>query len=228
MSDFFRPLPPMLFWIVIGYLWGAYLVGSVPTAVWVGRWFHKIDVRDHGSGNAGATNTIRVLGYKTGIPVLLFDAFKGFIVVVLAKQTNLFPADSEATINFQLSMGIAAVLGHIFPIYAGFRGGKGVATLFGIVIALFPVAFLIVFVLFGLILGSTRYVSLGSIISAITFPFIVVFLLHVNSPSLILFSIVIAIFIPITHKKNIIRLLNGDESKLRIKKNQVKKTDVSL
>lgn len=218
----------MLFWTVIGFLWGAYLVGSVPTAVWVGKWFHKIDVRDYGSGNAGATNTIRVLGLKTGIPVLLFDAFKGFIVVFLAKETNLFPSDSEAMINFQLSMGVSAVLGHIFPIYAGFRGGKGVATLFGIVITLFPVAFLIVFVIFSLILVSTRYVSLSSIISAIAFPFIVVFLLHVSSPSLILFSIVIAIFVPVTHKKNIIRLLRGEESKMRIKKNQVKESDVSL
>lgn len=208
----------MLFWTVIAYLWGAYLIGSIPTAVWVGKIFHGIDVRDHGSGNAGATNTIRVLGLKTGIPVLILDAFKGWIVVFLAYQTGLFEPGSEKFINFQLSLGISAVLGHLFPLFAGFRGGKGVATLFGIVIALYPIAFVIVAALFAVILILTRFVSLGSILGAVAFPFIVVFLLNVTSPSLILFSVIIAVFIPLTHKKNIYRLIKGKESKMKFRK----------
>lgn len=210
----------MLFWKVIGCLWGAYMIGSIPTSVWVGKIFHGIDVRNFGSGNAGATNTMRVLGLRTGIPVLLFDAFKGWIVVILAGHTGLFNPNADAFVNFQLSMGIASVLGHLFPLYAGFRGGKGVATLFGVIIALFPVAFFIVLLLFAVVFAITRIVSLSSIVSAITFPFLVIFLLHTTAPSLILFSIVIAVFIPVTHHKNILRLLKGEESKMVLKKKE--------
>ncbi len=208
----------MLFWKVIGCLWFAYMVGSIPASVWVGKWFHGIDVRDHGSGNAGATNTIRVLGLRTGIPVLLFDAFKGWAMVMLAYQTPFFEVGSEPFVHFQLSLGISAVLGHLFPLWAGFRGGKGVATLFGIVIALYPVAFLVVAVLFAVLFISTGIVSLGSVLSALIFPVVVVFFTQVDSPSLILFSIVIGVFIPITHQKNIVRLLKGEESRIHIKK----------
>lgn len=208
----------VLFWKVILWLWGAYMVGSIPTSVWVGRLFHGVDVRDHGSGNAGATNTIRVLGLKTGIPVLVFDAFKGWIVVILAPLSGLFITGSDAYVNFQLSMGISAVLGHLFPVYAGFRGGKGVATLFGVIIALFPGAFGLVLLLFAVIFAITRIVSLSSIIAAITFPVVVIFLFHVETPSLILFSMVIAVFIPVTHQKNIVRLFRGEESKMVIRK----------
>ncbi|HRZ47820.1 MAG TPA: glycerol-3-phosphate 1-O-acyltransferase PlsY [Bacteroidales bacterium] len=208
----------MLFWKVILWLWGAYMVGSIPTSVWVGRLFHGVDVRDHGSGNAGATNTIRVLGLKTGIPVLVFDAFKGWIVVILAPLSGFFVPGSDAYVNFQLSMGISAVLGHLFPVYAGFRGGKGVATLFGVIIALFPGAFGLVLLLFAIIFAITRIVSLSSIIAAITFPVVVIFLFHVETPSLILFSMVIAVFIPVTHQKNIVRLFRGEESRMVLKK----------
>lgn len=208
----------VLFWKVILWLWGAYMVGSIPTSVWVGRLFHGVDVRDHGSGNAGATNTIRVLGIKTGIPVLVFDAFKGWIVVILAPLSGLFISGSDAYVNFQLSMGISAVLGHLFPVYAGFRGGKGVATLFGVIIALFPGAFGLVLLLFAVVFAITRIVSLSSIIAAITFPVVVIFLFHVQTPSLILFSMVIAVFIPVTHQKNIGRLFRGEESKMVIRK----------
>ncbi|MFO7722386.1 MAG: glycerol-3-phosphate 1-O-acyltransferase PlsY [Bacteroidales bacterium] len=208
----------MMFWKVIGCLWVAYMIGSIPTAVWVGKVFHHVDVREHGSGNAGATNTIRVLGPATGIPVLVFDAFKGWIVIVLAWYTNIFTHGSEPFINFQLSLGISAVLGHLFPLFAGFRGGKGVATLFGIVIGLYPIAFAIVALLFLIVFLLTRYVSLGSIFAALSFPFIVIFLLNTTSPSLIMFSILIAVFIPLTHQKNIIRLIRGNESKMKIGK----------
>lgn len=193
------------------------MIGSIPTAVWIGKSFHGIDVRDHGSGNAGATNTIRVLGLRTGIPVLLIDALKGWFVVWIASQTGFFAESAEALVNFRLSMGIAAVLGHLFPLYAGLRGGKGVATLFGVVIALYPVAFLIVGLIFAIVLLASRYVSLGSITGAIAFPFIVIFVEKIDSPSLILFAFVIAVFIPLTHKKNIIRLIKGQESKMILK-----------
>jgi acyl phosphate:glycerol-3-phosphate acyltransferase len=208
----------MLFWIVTLCLWGAYMIGSVPTAVWIGKFMHGVDVREYGSGNAGATNTIRVLGWKTGLPVLLIDAFKGWLAVWCAALTGLFPEGSEAMINFSVSMGIAAVLGHLFPLFAGFRGGKGVATLFGIVIALYPVAFLVVTLLFITILITTKFVSLGSILSAIAFPFVAIWLSDIESPSLILFTIVIAVFIPLTHQKNIGRLLRGEEQKMSFRK----------
>ncbi len=221
----------MLFWKVIGILWFGYLVGSIPTSVWVGKLFFNIDVRDHGSGNAGATNTIRVLGLKPGIPVLLIDAFKGWFVVWFAGQTSLFDSGSETMINFQLAMGVSAVLGHVFPVFAGFRGGKGVATLFGVVIALFPIAFLLVAVIFMLIFILTKYVSLGSIIGAVCFPFIVIFVSKINAPSLIMFSIIISLFIPYTHLNNIKRLLKGEETKMKLfqhkDKNHAKENDES-
>lgn len=208
----------MIFWKVIACLWGAYIIGSIPTAVWVGKIFHKIDIRDYGSGNAGATNTIRVLGASTGIPVLLFDAFKGWIVVILPVLTNFFEPGTEQFVNFQISMGISAVLGHIFPVFAGFRGGKGVATLFGVVIALFPIEFLTVLLIFTVVFLITRIVSVSSIISAVAFPFIVIFIVNTDSQSLILFSLVIAVFIPLTHQKNIMRMFKGEEKKMKIKK----------
>ncbi len=213
----------MLFWKVIGCLWGAYMIGSIPTAVWVGKIFHGIDVREHGSGNAGATNTIRVLGLKTGIPVLLIDAFKGWLAVMIGTGTSFFEVGSEAYVNFQMSLGVVAVLGHLFPLYAGFRGGKGVATLFGVVIALYPLAFLMVALLFLIVFLISGFVSLGSILSALAFPFIVVFVLNIQSPSLILFAVVIAVFIPLTHQKNIIRLVRGEESKMKFKKGEISK-----
>ncbi len=208
----------MLFWTVIACLWGAYMIGSVPTAVWIGKWFHGIDVRDHGSGNAGATNTIRVLGFKTGIPVLVIDGLKGYCAVWVASLTGLFVQGSDAYINFQLSMGVSAVLGHLFPLYAGFRGGKGVATLFGVVIALYPLSFLIVAGVFALVLLLTRFVSLSSITAAIAFPFVSVFVAGIDTQSLILFTIIIAVFIPLTHQKNILRLIKGEESKMVFRK----------
>jgi acyl phosphate:glycerol-3-phosphate acyltransferase len=208
----------MLYFTVIGYLWAAYMIGSIPTAVWIGKALHGVDVRDHGSGNAGATNTIRVLGWKTGVPVLLIDGIKGWLAVWFAGHAGLFLPGSDAAINFQLSMGISAVLGHLFPIWAGFRGGKGVATLFGVIIALYPVAFIIVAAIFIIILLSTRFVSLGSITAAIAFPFVSVFLVGMESQTLILFTIIIAVFIPLTHQKNIGRLLRGEESRMVIKR----------
>ncbi len=189
----------------------AYLLGSIPSAVWIGKMLYGIDVRQHGSGNAGATNVIRVLGYKAGIPVLLVDVFKGWMAVsvgVFLPVTGLGPEWRQYLL---IVMGMAAVLGHVFPVFAGFRGGKGVGTMAGVGIALYPLAILVVLGLFILVLASTRYVSLSSILAAITFPLVVWFVTGVRHPGLVGLSVAIAVFIPFTHRKNIGRLLRGEE-----------------
>lgn len=197
----------------------AYLIGSVPTSVWIGRVFYGIDVRTKGSGNAGATNTIRVLGYKAGIPVLIFDIFKGwfavFIAVFFYDETIGFPD----FLDLKIILSIAAVIGHVFPVYVGFNGGKGIATLLGVGIALYPQAAWIVVLIFIIVLIISGYVSLSSMIAAISLPFIEYFLLgHNQHYSLIILSIAVAVFVPITHRKNIKRLINKEESKFSIRK----------
>ena len=142
----------------------AYVIGSIPSAVWVGKLFYHIDVREHGSGNAGATNVIRVLGYKAGIPVLLIDVFKGFAAV---QVIFLFPHPglSDDFITYvRICMAFAAVLGHVFPVFAGFKGGKGVGTLAGAAIALYPMALLVEIVLFVSSIVITRFVSFSSVL----------------------------------------------------------------
>lgn len=196
----------------------AYLIGSISSSVWIGRIFFGIDVREKGSGNAGATNTIRVLGLKAGIVVLLFDTFKAWIAVQLAGFFSGGDLQGSQFINYKIILGALAVLGHVFPVFTGFRGGKGVASLVGVVIGLFPSAFLVVLGWFILVFATTRYVSLASITSALLFPFLVIFLFHEQSVSLITLSILIAIFIPLTHRKNIKRLLKGEELKMSFSK----------
>jgi len=193
----------------------AYLIGSIPTSVWVGKTFFKLDVRDHGSGNAGATNTIRVLGWKAGLPVFIFDVFKGWIAVMLAVFFVAHQFSSDQLVYLKIALAGAVVLGHVFPVFAGFRGGKGVATLLGVGIALYPVAVWIVLGIFIIILLATGYVSLGSITGSILFPFLEIFLLRQENIWLIGLSILVAIFIPFIHRKNIKRLLKGQESKFR-------------
>lgn len=191
----------------------AYLLGSIPTSVWVGKLFFGIDVRTQGSGNAGATNTLRVLGWKAGLPVLLFDVFKAWLAVKLSLISPVL-FEGAALINFQIILGALAVIGHIFPVFAGFRGGKGVASITGIVVALFPGTFLVILAVFSLLLLIFRYVSLASVVSAVVFPFVAIFIFRVEYISLILFSILVAIVVPILHLKNIRRLLNRTESKI--------------
>jgi glycerol-3-phosphate acyltransferase PlsY len=203
---------------------GAYLLGSIPTAVWIGKYFYRIDVREYGSGNAGATNTFRVLGKKAGIPVLFIDVLKGFAAVNLAYISYYIP-HSNQFINLQLVLGIASLIGHIFPIFASFRGGKGIATLLGIILAVHLFAALSAMSIFILVLLFSSYVSLSSIIAAVLFPVIVIGIFKETVPSLIIFSILIAIMVLITHQKNIERLLRREESKSRIikKKSKVEK-----
>ena len=192
---------------------GAYLLGSVPSAVWIGKAAKGVDVREHGSKNAGATNTMRVLGVKTGIPVLLVDVFKGFAAVKLALWSPVFEAGTNAFVNFQLILGAAAVLGHVFPIFAGFRGGKGVATIVGILLALHLKATLVSIAVFFISLFISKYVSFSSLMMGLFFPASVIFIFKTDSISLKIFSVAVCILLFVTHRKNISRLLNGKENK---------------
>ena len=197
----------------------AYLLGSIPTSVWVGRIFYGTDIRKQGSGNAGATNMIRILGPGAGIPVLLFDIFKGWAAIQLMQLFDLNLATENQAALYQIGLGALVVAGHVFPVFAGFRGGKGVATLLGVGIALFPLASLITLGIFIIVFISFRYVSLASISAAIAFPVIDIILLgHREILPLMILAIAIAIFIPLTHRKNIHRLIHGTESKLRFGK----------
>lgn len=211
------------------YLFGivvlAYMFGSIPTAVWFGQAFYGVDVREYGSGNAGATNTFRVLGKKAGIIVMFVDIFKGWTATnlpYLLDTSIVGTTDSTHFVNFQLALGVIAVLGHLFPLFAGFRGGKGVATLFGMVIAIQPLAALCCVTVFLLCLIITHYVSLSSIMAGFTFPLSLVLVFKTSVPSLILYAIAICILILITHQKNIERLLKGKESKIYLFKRTVK------
>ena len=196
------------------FLLAAYLIGSIPSSVWLGKIFYNKDVRNEGSGNAGATNTIRVLGWQIGVVVLLLDALKGWVTVYLLSLFSYESVWGLSTSIFQISLAFMAVLGHIFPIYVGFKGGKGVATLLGVAIAIFPwQVILIELSIFAVIFISSRIVSLGSIVVAISLPVLMYFFFPVDTAILIL-GMVIAVFIPVTHHKNISRLLKGEETRL--------------
>jgi len=192
----------------------AYLLGSIPSAVWIGKALYGIDVREYGSGNAGATNTFRVLGKKAGIPVLLLDILKGYLALQLVLLVGNYLPGTQQYINFKLPLGIAALLGHIFPVFAGFRGCKGVATLLGILVGVQPVAAIICTIIFLVMLIATGYVSLGSISAAIAYPFIIMLVLNETIPTVNIFAMSVAILVLITHQKNIERLLRGSESKV--------------
>ena len=198
----------------------AYLIGSIPTSVWVSRHFFGIDIREYGSGNAGATNTYRVLGPKWGTIVMIVDMLKGTAAVNLALLLPQY-ADSETLfLNLQISLGLAAVLGHIFPIWADFRGGKGVATLFGLVLGISPWTALSCSGVFLMVLFLTRFVSLSSILASIAFPIFILVIFNVDNPVYRVFAIAVALMVVLTHQKNIGRLLKGSESKVPILKHR--------
>ena len=190
-------------------------MGSVPTAVWLGKAFYKIDVREFGSGNAGATNTFRVLGKKAGVPVLLIDIFKGYLAVLLSNLA-VYAYSGPEMVSLKICLGTAAVFGHIFPILAGFRGGKGVATLVGVALCISPLACSLVLLVFLAVLLTTRYVSLSSIIGGISFPFILNLGLHNTNLGLIIFSTLVAVLLVVTHKHNIVRLFKRQESRISL------------
>jgi len=192
----------------------AYLLGSIPAAVWIGKKFHNIDVREHGSGNAGTTNTIRVLGWVTGIPVLLIDIAKGWLAAMLPVFFHLADPGSALMTNLQLIAGIIAIIGHILPVFAGFRGGKGVATVFGVFLALQTLLTLCSMGIFLTVLFTTGIVSISSMIAGISFPvFLFVFF---NTPSVLfkIFAVLVGVALLVTHKENILRIWRGEEKKL--------------
>jgi acyl phosphate:glycerol-3-phosphate acyltransferase len=192
----------------------AYLLGSIPSAVWIGKRFHNIDVREHGSGNAGTTNTIRVLGWTTGIPVLLIDIAKGWLATMLPVFFHLAGSGSALMTNLQLSAGIIAIIGHIFPVFAGFRGGKGVATVFGVFLALQPLLTICVIGVFLTVFFITGIVSVSSMIAGVSFP---VFLLaFFDTPSVLfkIFAIIVGVALLVTHRENIRRIWRGEEKKI--------------
>ena len=200
----------------------AYLTGSIPSAVWIGKLFYKIDVREYGSGNAGATNTFRVLGKAAGIPVLLLDITKGWLsvqyVYLIGNVEFLIAENPDLFFENQLVFGIAAVVGHLFPVFTGFRGGKGIATLLGLLIGLnYLAAFCSLFV-FVIVFSIFKYVSLASILSSLFYPFFVMFFLVSTNESQNLFAIFVPILSLITHQKNIERLLRGEETKVKFGK----------
>ncbi|SFW60411.1 glycerol-3-phosphate 1-O-acyltransferase PlsY [Chitinophaga sancti] len=197
-------------------LFCAYLIGSIPTAVWVSKGVFGMDIREYGSGNAGATNTFRVLGPKAGSFVMLVDMIKGVMAVRLALLVGYYQNPDHLTqlVNLQIGLGLAAVVGHIFPIWAGFRGGKGIATLFGLVLAIQPLVAICCVGVFLLILFLTRYVSLSSIIASIAFPILILFIFNEPEKFYRIFAIAVALMVVLTHQKNIFRLLNGNESKV--------------
>jgi glycerol-3-phosphate acyltransferase PlsY len=206
----------------------AYLLGSISSATLISKKYFDIDIRDYGSKNAGATNVLRVLGWKASLPVFLIDFAKGVaavcLVFVSTLVTDFVPPDrTNPFVGFQIALGAAAVLGHIFPVFSHFKGGKGVATMAGVVLAIFPVAMLMVLGIFVISLLLTHYVSLSSMIAATFLPIIVIVLFDViidtyEPLTLEIFSVVAAILIFVTHRNNIKRLLNGTESKINFKK----------
>ena len=195
-------------------LLAAYLVGSIPSAVWVGRRFYNIDVREYGSGNAGATNTFRVLGKKPGIVVLIMDILKGFLAVKLAYFMGDYDSQSPEFIDFELALAVCGIIGHIFPVFVGFRGGKGVATMLGILIGIHPQAALICAISFIVTLYLSGYVSLSSMVSGIVFPIVIMVFYSTNS-SINIFSLAVAILILVTHQRNIERIIRREESRVK-------------
>lgn len=198
----------------------AYLIGSIPTAVWTSKFFFGIDIREYGSGNAGATNTYRVLGPKWGTFVMIVDMLKALIAVKLAFLLPVTDQSDFYVINMQLGLGLAAVLGHIFPLWAEFRGGKGVATLFGMVLGIQPNVALCCVGIFAVVLYVTRWVSLSSILASLAFPVFILFIFNEPETLYRIFAITVALLVLLTHQKNIGRILKGNENRLPILKHR--------
>jgi glycerol-3-phosphate acyltransferase PlsY len=195
----------------------AYLLGSIPVAVVIGKAFFNTDVRNEGSGNAGATNTFRVLGWKAAVPVFLLDVVKGWLAIYMVHFLPFEIVSESSYYYISTALALAVVLGHIYPIFAGFKGGKGVATLLGVGLALFPLSGMVAFGLWIIVFLLTGYVSLASVVACVAFPFLSLFLCGNTDIPLIVLSVAVAIFVPLTHAKNIKRLLAGTESRFLYK-----------
>lgn len=208
----------------------SYLVGSIPTSIIISKAVKGIDIRNYGSGNAGGTNVMRVLGWKHGVLVIILDALKGAIAVVLVARLhygvlpfqNVSPFDDFTLV--QIIAGISAVVGHIWTVFAGFRGGKGIATALGMLLMIITIDMLIAVGIFLIVVSISRYVSLGSIVSAMAVPLSMIFrenVLHTHIEgynTLLPFVIGVSLLVIFTHRKNLVRLLNGTENKLSFSK----------
>ena len=206
-----------MFWFII-IIPGAYLLGSIPTSVWLGRALKGIDLREHGSGNAGATNAFRVLGKPIGSAVLLLDMLKGYLAVSLALLQAEIAPGSEAWMILKIGLGLVAVLGHIFPLFAGFRGGKGVATITGVALAIHPFAALAAMGIYLLAFLITRISALGSLTAVLTYPIWIILIFKSEFLTVRIFSLVVVVLVLITHRSNILRLARGQEKSLFRKK----------
>ena len=203
----------------------AYLLGSIPTSIWVSKAVFGIDIRQYGSGNPGATNTFRVLGSKWGTFVMITDISKGVIATSLYILIPFYLQNELARTNFMIVLGMAAVLGHIFPIWADFKGGKGVATILGMALAIQPIVALICIIVFLITLFTTRFVSLSSMLASVVFMVLILFIFNEKETSYRVFAIIVALMVVVTHQKNIGRLLNGKENKAPLFKKNRKPQD---
>ena len=187
----------------------SYVLGATPSSYWVSRLVRGIDLREHGSGNLGATNVFRVVGPGWAAPVMLVDVAKGFVPVWF------FPGLIDATFGWTLAFGGAAIVGHIFSFWVGFKGGKGVATSAGVLLALAPWAVLGCFAIWCVLTFPTGYVALGSVGAAISLPIFVSLTPHQGGQGLMWFSLALAVFVTWAHRSNLRRLLAGTESRFR-------------
>lgn len=196
----------------------AYLLGALPTAVWLGEAYFGIDIREHGSGNAGATNTFRVLGKKAGTIVMLVDILKGWTATSLANILYMGDFILESQLfYYQLLLGVIAVIGHVFPVYVKFKGGKGVATILGMVLAIQTEVALASALVFLIVLVISKYVSLGSMLASLAFPLLLMLpIFKPNDPALVVFGFAVFAIVTLTHQKNIKRLIKGEENKAKI------------
>jgi len=203
----------------------AYLLGSIPTSIWVSKAVFGIDIRQFGSGNPGATNTFRVLGSNWGAFVMTVDISKGLIATSLYVLMPFYLHIELARTNFMILLGMASVIGHIFPIWADFKGGKGVATILGMALAIQPIVALICMLVFLITLFTTRYVSLSSMLAGFVFMLLILFIFKEKETSYRIFAIIVALMVVLTHQKNIGRLLKGKENKAPLFKKFRKKQD---
>lgn len=201
----------------------AYFIGSIPTALIVSKSFFDIDIREYGSGNMGATNTFRILGAKFGTIVMAGDMLKGIFAVALYNLLPYYLTNELDRTNLMIGLGLAAVIGHIYPIWAGFRGGKGVATLFGMVLAIQPLVAINCVGVFLLVLYLTRYVSLSSILAGVALPISVLWIYNEKEVFYRVFAVAVAALVVLTHQKNISRLLKGNEGRVPILKHRDRK-----
>ena len=208
----------MIFAVVI-FL--GYMLGSIPSAVWVGQLFHGIDIREHGSKNAGATNTFRVFGNKSGTIVLALDILKGYAAASIPLfLTDMYIGFKDEVLILQLTASFCAIIGHVFPVLAKFKGGKGVASTLGIIIAINPETAFICLGCFIVVFSVWKYVSLGAIVSSILFPFVSYFFMLEDARIMIIFSIVVSLIVLFSHRKNMQRLMRGEENKMNFLKSK--------